>query len=78
MGSSTDDLMKLRPMTFTYKSDPQAVKQYGLVAEEVDRVYRELIVHDNAGQVESVRYSTLTSMLLNELQKGRAALVDQK
>jgi len=36
MGSSTDALMKLRPVTFRYKDDPQAVQQYGLVAEEVE------------------------------------------
>jgi FtsZ-binding cell division protein ZapB len=60
--------MKLRPVTFTYKSDRQGVKQYGLVAEEVDRIYPELVVRDEAGEVESVRYSMLTSMLLNELQ----------
>jgi hypothetical protein len=61
--------MKLHPVTFIYKSDPQGVKQYGLVAEEVEQVYPELVVHDDAGRVETVRYSMLTSMLLNELQK---------
>jgi hypothetical protein len=69
MGESTDGLMKLRPVTFRYKSDEQGIKQYGLVAEEVETVYPELVVHDADGKVESVRYSMLTSMLLNELQK---------
>jgi hypothetical protein len=78
MGSSTDGLMKLRPVTFAYKSDQQATKQYGLVAEEVEQVYPELVVHDKAGKVESVRYSMLTSMLLNELQKQSSNLSKQK
>ena len=69
MGASTDQLLKLRPVTFRYKDDPQAIKQYGLVAEEVAKVYPELVVHDEDGKVQSVRYSMLTSMLLNELQK---------
>jgi hypothetical protein len=69
MGTSTAGLMRLRPVTFRYKGDPEATKQYGLVAEEVEQVYPELVVHDDAGKVESVRYSMLTSMLLNELQK---------
>src|SRR5436305_1762776 len=69
MRTATDGLMKLRPVTFTYKPDQQAVKQYGLVAEEVEQVYPELVVRDNTGQIQSVRYSMLTSMLLNELQK---------
>jgi hypothetical protein len=69
MGATTDHLMKLRPVTFIYKNDEQKTKQYGLVAEEVEQVYPELVVHDPDGKVESVRYSMLTSMLLNELQK---------
>ena len=69
MGNSTDGLMKLRPVTFRYKTDQQGTKQYGLIAEEVDRVYPELVVHDADGKVMAVRYSMLTSMLLNELQK---------
>lgn len=71
MGEASSNLMKLRPVTFRYKDDPQATKQYGLVAEEVERLYPELVTRSTDGQVQSVRYSMLTSMLLNELQKER-------
>jgi hypothetical protein len=69
MGNSSDALMKLRPVTFKYKSDPEGIKQYGLVAEEVARVYPELVSYGADGKLETVRYLTLISMLLNELQK---------
>ena len=69
MGASSDDLMKLRPVTFRYKDDPAGTLQYGLVAEEVDKLYPELVTHSADRQVQSVRYSMLTGMLLNELQK---------
>jgi hypothetical protein len=69
MGESTSSLMRLRPVTFRYKSDPQAGLQYGLVAEEVERVYPELVTYGSDGKVEAVRYSMLAPMLLNELQK---------
>ena len=46
-----------------------ASAQSSSVAKEVETIYPELVVHDEAGKVESVRYSMLTSMLLNELQK---------
>jgi len=52
-------------------------RQYGLVAEEVSQIYPELVVHDNDGKIESVRYSMLTSMLLNELQKQSKELQKQ-
>jgi hypothetical protein len=71
MGEASSNLMKLRPVTFRYKADPQATKQYGLLAEEVERQYPELVTRSADGQVQSVRYSMLTSMLLNELQKER-------
>ncbi len=69
MGAASDGLLKLRPVTFRYKNDPAAVRRYGLVAEEVARVYPELVARSPDGKVETVNYLTLTSMLLNELQK---------
>jgi hypothetical protein len=78
MGSASNGLMKLRPVTFVYKNDPAGIRQYGLVAEEVERVYPELITYDSEGKVETVRYSMLTSMLLNELQKQTRQLRNQK
>jgi TolA-binding protein len=68
-GLTSAGLKKLRPVTFKYKGDPQNVRQYGLVAEEVNQLYPELVTHGTDGKAETVRYSMLTSMLLNELQK---------
>jgi hypothetical protein len=76
MNEASSNLMKLRPVTFRYKDDPQGIKQYGLVAEEVARVYPELVSYDH-GKVESVHYLTLTGMLLNELQKQAVGLQKQ-
>ena len=69
MGGASAGLMKLRPVSFRYKSDPSGTLQYGLVAEEVERVYPELVVHGTDGKVQSVRYLEFTALLLNELQK---------
>src|SRR5260370_9791630 len=77
MGGTTSGLMKLRPVTFRYKDDHSGTRQYGLVAEEVGRVYPELVTHAADGRVETVRYSMLTSMLLNELQKQARQAQDQ-
>ena len=59
MGDRTSALMKLRPVTFFYK--PEYAKddrtlQYGLIAEEVAKVYPELVAYDNEGQPYAVRY----------------------
>ncbi len=69
MGEASGRLMKLRPVSFRYKNDPQGTIQYGLVAEEVEQVYPELVTYGPDGKVETVRYSMLSAMLLNELKK---------
>jgi trimeric autotransporter adhesin len=69
MGNASAGLMKLRPVTFRYKSDPSYTLQYGLVAEEVAKVYPALVTRGPDGKVQSVRYLELTALLLNQLQK---------
>ena len=64
MGGASADLMKLRPVSFRYKSDPSGTLQYGLVAEQVARVYPELVTRGTDGKVQSVRYLELTALLL--------------
>jgi hypothetical protein len=69
MGSASSGLMKLRPVTFRYKNDPSGTLQYGLIAEEVARVYPQLVTRGSDGKLESVHYLDFTALLLNELQK---------
>ena len=78
MGPASDKLMELRPVTFRYKQDPQGERQYGLIAEEVARVYPELVSHDTDGEVISVRYHELIPMLLNQVQKQARQIERQR
>lgn len=73
MGDASDKLMKLRPVTFVYKTDETGAQQYGLIAEEVEKVYPELVIRDADGKVETVAYHMLPAMLLNEVQKQARA-----
>ena len=73
MGDASGGLMNLRPVTFRYKYDRSGTLQYGLVAEEVRRVYPDLVTYGPDGKVQSVRYLQLSAMLLNELQKQKRA-----
>lgn len=78
MGSSSENLTKLRPVTFRLKSDPKAGRQYGLIAEEVAKVYPELVIRGEKGRIEGVRYEELTPMLLNEVQRQQQELAELK
>lgn len=72
MGDSTSNLMRLRPVTYRYKQpfeDGSQPLQYGLIAEEVAEVYPELVARSADGQIETVKYQLLDSMLLNEVQR---------
>ena len=71
MGEASDVLLALRPVTFRYKPeiDPQGLRQYGLVAEDVEKVDPDLVARDDQGQPYSVRYEAVNAMLLNEFLK---------
>ncbi len=77
-------MLTLRPVTFSYKSDPKNTKQYGLIAEEANEVYPEIVIRDEAGEIYSVNYMALIPLLLKQIQELEAhnqaqdARVDQQ
>jgi hypothetical protein len=77
MAQQSNKLMDLKPVTFHYKQDPTGDLQYGLLAEDVARVYPELTVKGDDGRIEAIRYQELTPMLLNEVQKQAQALQEK-
>jgi trimeric autotransporter adhesin len=73
-------LAALRPVTFRYKPelDPEGIPQFGLVAEEVEKVNPDLVVRDNEGKPYSVRYDQVNAMLLNEFLKEHRKVEEQQ
>ena len=74
MGSVSERLSALRPVTFRYKeTDDDGGKpvQFGLIAEEVAETFPELVVYDENGKPETVSYHLLSTLLLNEFQEER-------
>lgn len=65
----TTNVMKLRPVTFNFKSDQSKSKQHGLIAEEVQDVFPDLVTYDAENKPYSVKYHDLPAILLNELQR---------
>ncbi len=81
MDEASHNLMKLRPVIFHYKApydDGSHILQYGLIAEEVAKVYPDLVQYDNKGQPFTVRYHSINVMLLNEIQKQKTQLDEQE
>lgn len=69
MGTDTEKLERLRPVSFRLKSNATGTRQFGLIAEEVAKVYPELVIRNESGRIDGVRYDELAPMLLNEMQK---------
>jgi hypothetical protein len=71
MSKASEAILALKPVTFRYKKefDPNGVPQFGLVAEEVERVSPDLVKRDRDGKLQTVRYDAVNAMLLNEFLK---------
>lgn len=78
MGAGSGRLHALRPVTFRLRDDPHGEVQYGLIAEEVAKVYPELVTRGGSGEIEGVRYEELAPMLLNEVQQQQRKLDAQE
>ena len=80
MGSASDRLLQLHPVTFRYKesyANGEQPMDFGLIAEEVAEVFPDLVVFNAEGQPETVKYRLLSSLLLNEVQKQHSTLSGQ-
>jgi hypothetical protein len=71
MDKASEAILALRPVTFRYRHelDPDGIPQFGLVAEDVEKVNSALVARDDQGKVYSVRYEAVNAMLLNEFLK---------
>src|SRR6266481_8355097 len=87
MDKTSEAILSLKPVTFRYKKelDPAGIPQFGLVAEEVEKINPSLVARDKEGKPYSVRYEAVNAMLLNEflkehqkVQKLEATLTQQQ
>ncbi len=71
MDKASEAIFALKPVAFRYKKelDPDRIPQFGLVAEEVEKVNPDLVARDAKGHVYTVRYEAVNAMLLNEFLK---------
>jgi hypothetical protein len=71
LDKASEAILALKPVTFHYKKevDPDGIPQFGLVAEQVEKVSPDLVARDEEGKVYTVRYDAVNAMLLNEFLK---------
>lgn len=72
LGAASHRIFELRPVQFTYKQAFEGGAtpvQYGLIAEEVAAVLPELVARGKGGEIETVKYHVLPTLLLAEVQR---------
>ena len=79
MDKASEAIHALKPVTFRYKPeiDPEGVPQFGLVAEDVEKVNPDLVVRDKEGKPFTVRHDAVNAMLLNEFLKEHRRVQEQ-
>jgi hypothetical protein len=80
MDKESEAILALKPVSFCYDQDidEQGLAQFGLVAEEVEKVNPDLVVRDTEGKPYSVRYEAVNAMLLNEFLKEHRTVQELK
>ncbi len=79
MDKASEAILALKPVTFRYKHelDPEGIPQFGLVAEQVEKVDPDLVARDEQGKAYTVRYEAVNAMLLNEFLKEHRKVAKQ-
>ena len=80
MDDASDVLLSLKPVAFHYKPeiDAKGIPQFGLIAEEVAEVCPDLVIRDEKGEIQTVRYEQVNAMLLNEFLKQHRRIAEMK
>jgi len=80
MDKASEAILAFKPVTFRYKEelDPDHIPQFGLIAEEVEKVDPDLVVRDEDGKLTTVRYEAVNAMLLNEFLKEHRNVAAQQ
>src|SRR5438552_8783297 len=80
MDNGSEAILYLQPVTFRYKQelDPDGIPQFGLIAEQVEKVNPDLVVRNEDGKVMTVRYEAVNAMLLNEFLKEHQKVEEQE
>jgi len=80
INKAREAILALKPVTFRYKKefDPNGIPQFGLVAEEVEKVNPYLVKRDRDGKLQTVRYDAVSAMLLDEFLKEHRKVQEQE
>ena len=75
----TSVIDKLSPKTYFYNSDPDAGRQIGYIAEEVQFVNKKFATYDTPnGDPVAIDYNTIVVFLVEEVKKLKKEIINLK
>ena len=66
---SIDELFTINPISFCYKNDSTNKKHYGVLAQDIEKVFPELVDNNNISGYKSVNYQELIPIILSKMKK---------
>jgi hypothetical protein len=76
--NSIDDLFTINPITFTYKNDFTNKKHYGILAQDLEKVFPELVENNNTSGYKTVNYQELIPIMLSKIKKMQEEIDELK
>ncbi len=77
ISKTKQSILDCRPVSFNYKSDDQKTKCFGMIAEEVEKVFPDLVLYKD-GEPYSIKYHEMPALLLNEIQNLKKEIAELK
>jgi hypothetical protein len=78
MDKASEAILALKPVTFHYKSDSTKTAQFGLIAEEVEKVIPDLAVRDKEGKPYTVSYDQVNAMFAQRAPQKQTARIEDR
>ena len=74
----TDNLLTLNPILFSFKNDSTGKKHYGVLAQDVEKVFPELVENNFNSGYKTVNYSELIPIILSKIKKMQSEIDELK
>lgn len=73
-----DDLFVLNPIQYSYKKDKSSKKHYGFTAQNVEKVFPELVEENNISGYKTVNYQEVIPLMLAKIKKMQEEIDELK
>jgi hypothetical protein len=73
-----DNLLTLNPLIFSYKNDVKRKKHYGILAQDIEKVFPELVENNNISGYKTVNYQELIPLMLAKMKKMQSEIDELK